>query len=111
MMWATEEAEWAADRERLWNAAELAETRKKATVAREYEIALHVELPADARRELAVGLAREIRERHGVAADVSLHATSRGGDQRNPHDHLWKTHRRLGPAGTGEKRSRRDKTK
>src|SRR3546814_4229382 len=38
-------------RERLWNAAELAETRKNATVAREYEIALPVELSADERRD------------------------------------------------------------
>src|SRR3546814_7097626 len=79
--------EWAADRERLWNAAELAETRKNATVAREYEIALPVELSADERRELALGLAREISERHGVAVDVSIHAPGREGDQRNHHAH------------------------
>src|SRR3546814_10780398 len=66
----TDAPEWAADRERLWNAAELAETRKNATVAREYEIALPVELSADERRELALGLAREISELHGVAVDV-----------------------------------------
>src|SRR3546814_13387553 len=61
----TDAPEWAADRERLWNAAELAETRKNATVAREYEIALPVELSADERRVLALGLARAISERHG----------------------------------------------
>src|SRR3546814_5933301 len=79
----TDAPEWAADRERLWNAAELAETRKNATVAREYEIALPVELSADERRELALGLAREISERHGVAVDVSIHAPGREGDQRS----------------------------
>src|SRR3546814_20559937 len=55
LMLPTDAPEWAADRERLWNAAELAETRKNATVAREYEIALPVELSADERRELALG--------------------------------------------------------
>src|SRR3546814_13778872 len=80
----TDAPEWAADRERLWNAAELAETRKNATVAREYEIALPVELSADERRELALGLARDIRERHGVAVDVSIHAPGRAGDQPHP---------------------------
>src|SRR3546814_1643544 len=70
LMLPTDAPEWAADRERLWNAAELSETRKNATVAREYEIALPVELSADERRELALGLAREISERHGVAVDV-----------------------------------------
>src|SRR3546814_9299818 len=56
---------WASDRAVLWNAAEQAETRKNSTVAREYEIALPAELSAEARRELALGLAREISERHG----------------------------------------------
>src|SRR3546814_11463065 len=99
----TDAPEWAADRERLWNAAELAETRKNATVAREYEIALPAELSADERRELALGLAREISERHGVAVDVSIHAPGREGDQRNHHAHLLTTTRRLGPEGLGEK--------
>jgi hypothetical protein len=94
---------WATDRERLWNTAELAETRKNSTVAREYEIALPAELSADARRELAFGLAREISERHGVAVDVSIHAPGREGDQRNHHAHLLTTTRRLGPEGLGEK--------
>src|SRR3546814_253460 len=103
LMLPTDAPEWAADRERLWNAAELAETRKNATVAREYEIALPVELSADERRELALGLAREISERHGVAVDVSIHAPGREGDQRNHHAHLLTTTRRLGPEGLGEK--------
>src|SRR3546814_2265883 len=90
----TDAPEWAADRERLWNAAELAETRKNATVAREYEIALPVELSADERRELALDLAREISERHGVAVDVAIHAPGREGDHRNHHAHLLTTTRR-----------------
>ncbi len=95
--------EWAADRERLWNAAELAEVRKNSTVAREYEIALPAELSAEARRDLAVGFAREISERHGVAVDVAIHTPGREGDQRNHHAHLLTTTRRLGPEGLGEK--------
>src|SRR3546814_21120880 len=93
----TDAPEWAADRERLWNAAELAETRKNATVAREYEIALPVELSADERRELALGLAREISERQGAAGDVSIRAPGREGDQSTPHAHLLTTTRRPGP--------------
>src|SRR3546814_247306 len=106
LMLPTDAPEWAADRERLWNAAELAETRKNATVAREYEIALPVELSADERRELALGLAREISERHGVAVDVSIHAPGREGAQRNHHAHLLTTTRRLGPGGRGWGRTR-----
>jgi hypothetical protein len=94
---------WANDRSALWNAAEQAETRKNSTVAREYEIALPAELSAEARRELALGLAREISARHGVAVDVAIHAPGREGDQRNHHAHLLTTTRRIGPEGLGEK--------
>ena len=94
---------WARDRAALWNAAELAETRKNSTVAREYEIALPAELSADERRDLALGLAREISERHGVAVDVAIHAPGREGDQRNHHAHLLTTTRRIGAEGLGEK--------
>src|SRR3546814_870726 len=92
---------WASDRAVLWNAAEQAETRKNSTVAREYEIALPAELSAEARRELALGLAREISERHGVAVDVAIPAPGREGDHRNHHAHLLTTTRRIGPEGPG----------
>ena len=95
--------EWVQDRSALWNAAEHAETRKNSTVAREYEIALPAELSADERRDLALGLAREISERHGVAVDVAIHAPGRQGDQRNHHAHLLTTTRRIGAEGLGEK--------
>ncbi|WP_426265490.1 MobQ family relaxase [Sphingomonas sp. PWP1-2] len=95
--------EWVRDRSALWNAAEQAETRKNSTVAREYEIALPAELSAEERRDLAVGLAQEISERHGVAVDVAIHAPGRQGDQRNHHAHLLTTTRRIGAEGLGEK--------
>src|SRR3546814_17982039 len=106
----TDGAEWSADGVRRWNAAELEETRKNATVAREYEIALPVELSADERRELALGLAREISERPGVAVDVSVHAPGREGAQRNPHAHLLTTTRRLGPEGLRDRTREPDPT-
>jgi hypothetical protein len=95
--------DWVQDRSALWNAAEQAETRKNSTVAREYEIALPAELSADERRDLALGLAHEISERHGVAVDVAIHAPGRQGDQRNHHAHLLTTTRRIGAEGLGEK--------
>lgn len=95
--------DWVRDRSALWNAAERIETRKNSTVAREYEIALPAELSADERRDLALGLAREISERHGVAVDVAIHAPGRQGDQRNHHAHLLTTTRRIGAEGLGEK--------
>src|SRR3546814_13707940 len=64
LMLPTDAPEWAADRERLWNAAQLAETRKKATVARETEQALPADMAAGGRRGLVLGPDRETSERH-----------------------------------------------
>ena len=95
--------EWASDRAALWNAAEQAETRKNSTVAREFEIALPADLPADERRRLATDFAREIVDRHGCAADVCIHAQGREGDNRNHHAHILLTTRRLGADGFTKK--------
>ena len=95
--------EWAADRARLWNAAEQAEKRKNSTVAREFEIALPSELSPEERQRLAHDLAREIVERHGCAVDVAIHAPGKEGDDRNHHAHILCSTRRLGPEGFTEK--------
>lgn len=95
--------EWAADRAKLWNAAEQAETRKNSTVAREFEIALPDELSPPERQRLARDLALEIVERHGCAVDVAIHAPGKKGDNRNHHAHILLSTRRLGSAGFTEK--------
>src|SRR3546814_12224475 len=82
LMLPTASPEWAADRERLWNAAELAETRKKATAAREDESALAGALPADERRELALGLARSISTRPGVGVVACINTPCSEEEQR-----------------------------
>ena len=92
-------AGWRAERERLWNAAEAAERRVNSTVAREYELALPAELDAAGREALAVGFAREVVSRFGVAADVAVHAPSREGNQRNHHAHILTTTRVVGADG------------
>lgn len=95
--------EWARDRARLWNAAEQAEKRKNSTVAREFEIALPAELSPAEREKLAHDFARELVKRHGVAADVAIHAPGKKGDNRNHHAHILLSTRRLGPEGFTEK--------
>lgn len=90
-------------REELWNAAEGAEKRKDARVAREFEIALPAELNEEHRRELAMGFARHLVEQYGVAADVALHEPSRKGDQRNHHAHILVTTRQISAQGLGNK--------
>src|SRR5271168_1648472 len=65
---------WATDRSTLWNAAEVAEKRKDARVAREYMIALPVELTHSQRVDVARGFAQELAERYGFAVDAVVHA-------------------------------------
>lgn len=107
--------EWAADRSALWNAAEKAERRKDACVAREYEVALPAELSAEARRQLALDFAKEMADREGCAVDVAIHEPGREGDDRNHHAHILRTTRKVGPEGLTDKldtekagRNRRD---
>jgi ATP-dependent exoDNAse (exonuclease V) alpha subunit len=95
--------DWATDRAALWNAAEKSETRKNSTVAREFEIALPSELSEKERQKLAVTFAKEIVERHGVAADIAIHEPSRGGDNRNHHAHILITTRQLSEDGFTKK--------
>jgi hypothetical protein len=95
--------EWATDRARLWNAAELAEKRKDACVAREYEVALPAELSHGERRRLVLDFAREMANAEGCAVDVAMHAPGRDGDNRNFHAHIMRTTRKVGADGLTEK--------
>jgi ATP-dependent exoDNAse (exonuclease V) alpha subunit len=95
--------EWAADRAALWNAAEHAERRKDACVAREYEVALPSEIPPQARRQLALAFAQEMADREGCAVDVSIHEPGKEGDSRNHHAHILRTTRKVGPDGLTDK--------
>ena len=93
------DADWARDRQQLWNAAERAEQRKDARVAREYEVALPYELNAAQRLELVRAFAHELADRHGCAVDLAVHAPHRAGDTRNHHAHLLTTTRAVATTG------------
>jgi hypothetical protein len=94
---------WARDREALWNAAEIAEVRKDARVAREYEVALPHELNRGQRVELVQAFAGELANRYGVAVDFSIHLPHRSGDERNHHAHIMATTREVTATGLGPK--------
>lgn len=94
---------WALDRERLWNAAEDVETRKNSVTAREYEIAIPADLPESERVLVVRDFAQSLVDQFGVAVDVSLHAPSAAGDQRNYHAHLLATTRVVAADGLGAK--------
>jgi ATP-dependent exoDNAse (exonuclease V) alpha subunit len=102
---AADDMSWARDRANLWNTAEGAENRKDARVAREYLVALPIELSAEARIGLVSGFSRELVERYGFAVDVAIHAPRDfpGSDPRNFHAHLLATTREVTLAGLGAK--------
>ncbi|MCH9782273.1 MAG: Ti-type conjugative transfer relaxase TraA [Gammaproteobacteria bacterium] len=81
------------ERSALWNAAEAAEKRKDARVAREWRAALPHELNEAERRELAESMGQSLADRYGVAVDVCIHAPDKGGDDRNFHVHMLATTR------------------
>ncbi|MEW4462538.1 Ti-type conjugative transfer relaxase TraA [Roseibium algicola] len=96
-------ADWARDRSALWNAAEFAEKRKDARVAREFEIALPHELSAEQRLEATREFAQELANRYGAAVDFAIHAPHDASDVRNHHAHVMMTTRQVTEEGLGEK--------
>jgi ATP-dependent exoDNAse (exonuclease V) alpha subunit len=102
---AKQDINWARDRQALWNAAEMAEKRKDARVAREYEVALPHELKPGQRVELVRAFAGELANRYEVAVDFSIHAPHQSGDERNHHAHIMTTTREVTAIGLGAKAS------
>ena len=96
-------AEWARDRETLWNAAEFAEKRKDARVAREIEVALPHELTGEQRLELVRDFSQSLADRYGVAVDFALHTPDGDMDIRNHHAHILFTTRQVTEDGLGDK--------
>jgi Ti-type conjugative transfer relaxase TraA len=96
-------ADWARDRSDLWNAAEFAEKRKDARVAREFEVALPHELSAEQRLEATREIAQELANRYGAAVDFAIHAPHDASDVRNHHAHIMMTTRQVTEDGLGDK--------
>jgi ATP-dependent exoDNAse (exonuclease V) alpha subunit len=100
-----DDMEWARERSSLWNTAERAEIRKNARVAREYLVALPVELSPEQRTGLVREFSQELSDRYGFAVDFAIHAPRDfpGSDPRNFHAHLLTTTREVTTSGLGMK--------
>lgn len=105
---------WAANRSRLWNAAELVERNGKrgknagafkadAQTAREFLFSFPVELSAAGRLKVARAIARHLADVHGIVADFAIHKPGKDGDERNFHCHMLTTTRRMAADGLGAK--------
>ena len=86
--------EWQ-DREKLWNAVEEVETAKDSRLAREFVMALPIELSREQQIELLQDFIREQFVSDGMCADAAIHDT----DGHNPHAHILLTARPLDEQG------------
>ena len=88
----------------LWNKAELAETRKNSTVARELMLPLPDQWTDNERRECVRDIAQHLRDTYGVAVSGSIHAPNR--HDRNTHVHMMFTTRAVDEFGQFGKKTR-----
>ena len=86
--------EWR-DREKLWNAVEEVETAKDSRLAREFVVALPIELSREQQIELLQAFIQEQFVSDGMCADAAIHDT----DGHNPHAHILLTVRPLDERG------------
>ena len=86
--------EWQ-NREKLWNAVEEVETAKDSRLAREFVVALPIELNREQQIELLRDFIRKQFVSDGMCADAALHDT----DGHNPHAHILLTVRPLDEQG------------
>ncbi|MCD8116186.1 MAG: MobA/MobL family protein, partial [Oscillospiraceae bacterium] len=95
--------EWQ-DRETLWNAVEENEKTKDSRLAREFVVALPVELDKTQWQTLLTEFVQEQFVADGMCADVCIHDT----DGHNPHAHIMLTVRPLDEHGKWQYKTQKE---
>ena len=95
---------WASDREQLWNEVEKKDRRANSRYAKEFNVALPVELSEDEQKELLTKYVQENFVDEGMVADVAIHRDH----PDNPHAHVMLTNRPFNPDGTWGLKSKRE---
>ncbi|QOX68332.1 MobQ family relaxase [Levilactobacillus brevis] len=88
--------EWASDREQLWNEVEKKDRKSNSRYAKEFNVALPVELGESEQKELLTKYVQENFVDQGMVADVAIHRDH----QDNPHAHVMLTNRPFNSDGT-----------
>ena len=94
--------EWC-DRSKLWNAVEEAEKTRDSRLAREFIVALPVEVSRERQIVEAEEFAKALVD-DGMCVDVCIHDTGEG----NPHAHIMATVRPLNPDGTWQRKTEKE---
>ena len=92
------------DREQLWNAVEENEKTKDSRLAREFVVALPVELDKDSNISLLQDFIQKNFVDMGMCADFAIHDT----DGHNPHAHILLTVRPLNENGTWQYKTEKE---
>ena len=87
---------WASDREKLWNEVEKNDRKSNSRYAKEFNVALPVELSESEQKELLTKYVQENFVDEGMVADVAIHRDH----PDNPHAHVMLTNRPFNPDGT-----------
>jgi hypothetical protein len=88
--------EWASDREKLWNEVEKNDRKSNSRYAKEFNVALPVELSESEQKELLTKYVQENFVDQGMVADVAIHR-----DHPDiPHAHVMLTNRPFKPDGS-----------
>ncbi len=95
--------EWK-NRETFWNAVEAAEKTKDSRLAREFVVALPVELGKTEWMRLLSEFIQTQFVAQGMCADMAIHDT----DGHNPHAHILLTVRPLNPDGTWQAKTEKE---
>lgn len=88
--------EWASNREQLWNEVEKKDRKSNSRYAKEFNVALPIELSAAEQKELLTKYVQENFVDQGMVADVAIHRDH----QDNPHAHVMLTNRPFNPDGS-----------
>ncbi|KRO02561.1 nickase [Ligilactobacillus pobuzihii] len=88
--------DWAKDRQKLWNEVEKKDRKANSRYAKEFNVALPVELSEQDQKDLLTKYVQENFVNPGMVADVAIHRDH----PDNPHAHVMLTNRPFNPDGT-----------
>lgn len=95
--------DWCLNRERLWNEVEKHEKAKNSQLAREFNVALPIELSLEEQVALTKDYCQKYFVEKGMVADVAIHLD----DEKNPHFHVMLTTRPFDEQGNWTIKSRK----
>ncbi|QAR99301.1 nickase (plasmid) [Lactiplantibacillus plantarum] len=96
--------DWAKDRQKLWNEVEKKDRKSNSRYAKEFNVALPVELSESEQKELLTKYVQKNFVDQGMVADVAIHRDH----PDNPHAHVMLTNRPFNPDGTWGIKSRKE---